>query len=334
MKFLFKLLVFSIVILGVAYFYVSKSYKGETPVRIYVPANADKAALRDTLTERLGTEYGLKVYFTWLAMQGEIDKTHGSYVVEPGMSALDIANRMAKGRQTPVKVVLNVARTESDVASAIASNLEATPDDIINAIDSVLAQRTDYPSAATYPAAILPDTYEFYWTDTPGHVVDVLVGYTDKFWNDSRMAQLRALGLTAVEATTLASIVEEESNKTDEQPVIARLYLNRLMKGMPLQADPTVKFAVGDFSLRRITANHLNVNSPYNTYKFKGLPPGPIRVPQKSTIDAVLNSPSNTYLYMCAKDDFSGYHNFAVDYETHLQNAKKYAEALDRRGIN
>ncbi|MDE7125694.1 MAG: endolytic transglycosylase MltG, partial [Muribaculaceae bacterium] len=172
-----------------------------------------------------------------------------------------------------------------------------------------------------------------YWTASPAAIVENLVDVRDRFWNDSRSAKARAIGLTPAQVATVASIVEEETAKADERPLVARLYLNRLEKGMPLQADPTVKFSLGEFGLRRITGAHLKVESPYNTYKYKGLPPGPIRIADRSAIDDVLDAPRHNYIYMCAKEDFSGYHNFATDYASHANNARRYRQALDRRGI-
>ncbi len=160
-----------------------------------------------------------------------------------------------------------------------------------------------------------------------------LLDYRNRFWSKERRSKAASLGLTPSQVATIASIVEEETAKADEKPKVARLYLNRLKKGIKLQADPTVKFATGDFTLRRITGKHLAIESPYNTYKVNGLPPGPIRIPAAATIDAVLNAPKHDYIYMCAKEDFSGYHNFASDYATHMANARRYQAELNRRGI-
>ena len=179
----------------------------------------------------------------------------------------------------------------------------------------------------------MPDTYEFYWTATPVTLVNRLLDERDKYWDDSRRAKAAALGMTPAEVHTLASIVASESNKTDEWGKIARLYLNRISKNMPLQADPTVVFALGDFSIRRVTGTHLKVDSPYNTYTHRGLPPGPIRMVERAQLDAVLDAPAHDYLYMCAKPDFSGYHNFAKDYQRHRLNAALYYRALEARGL-
>lgn len=309
-----------------------RAFDNEVAVRVNIPRDATTASVRDSMTNSLGDSYGQLVYNLW-KLAGDPSTSHGSYLIEPGTTALSAARQVASGRETPVKVTINNVRTLSDLTKRIAAKLEATPDEISKALADKLADHPQFDGTATYPAAVLPDTYEFYWSDSAEHVVDKLVAERDKFWTRERLDKAAKLGLTPVEVATIASIVEEESNKKDERPTIARLYMNRVNQGMKLQADPTVKFATGNFGLRRITGTHLKIDSPYNTYKNTGLPPGPIRVPQKETIDAVLNAPPNSYLYMCAKEDFSGYHNFASDYKTHQANAKKYQAALNRRGI-
>jgi UPF0755 protein len=179
----------------------------------------------------------------------------------------------------------------------------------------------------------IPDTYEFFW-DTPADQFISKIGKAYRnFWNADRKARAAQIQLSPARVSILASIVQQESNKPDEWPVIAGVYMNRLSRGMKLQADPTVKFAVGDFALRRIRGNHLLVESPYNTYKYEGLPPGPIYMASKRCMDAVLNFQKHNYLYFCARADNSGYHSFAVNFEQHLQNARQYQRNLNKRGI-
>ena len=171
------------------------------------------------------------------------------------------------------------------------------------------------------------------FTGTPESFLQKMKREYRIYWEGKREQQAKRWGLTPVEVATLASIVEEETNKRDEMGKVAGLYMNRLRKGMPLQADPTVKFAHGDFSLKRILNVHLTIESPYNTYRVTGLPPGPIRIPSKQAINAVLTHTPNGYFYMCAKEDFSGYHNFAVTLAEHQRNAIRYQQALNRLGI-
>lgn len=312
---------------------IMRTFDSEMAVRVNIPRDATSQSVSDSLTSALGDGYGKLVYRLWQVAAGDPATSHGSYLIEPGTAAYSAARTIAGGKQTPVKVTINNVRTLKDLTKRIAAKLEATPAEIESALTEALAKHPQFKGKETFPAAVLPDTYEFYWTDTARHVVDKLVAERDKFWNKDRLAKADKLGLSPVEVATIASIVEEESNKKDERPIIARLYMNRVKEGMKLQADPTVKFATGNFALRRITGKHLKTDSPYNTYRNTGLPPGPIRVPEKATIDAVLNAPQNSYLYMCAKEDFSGYHNFASDYVTHRRNAKRYQAALNRRGI-
>lgn len=298
---------------------------------IFIPDHSSVAAVKDSLKSNLGSAMGSRVYLVWRLFGGTPERTHGAYLAKSGQTALRLGHNLATGRQTPVRVTFNGTRTFPQLAEKIASQLEFSADSFFGACMSVLTE--EGYTAETFPAAIIPDTYEFYWSASPENVVKRLLDYRNRFWTDSRKEKLARLGLTQTQAATLASIIEEETAKRDERPKVARLYLNRLEKGMRLQADPTVKFAVGDFAIRRIKGEHLRVKSPYNTYTNPGLPPGPIRIPSPDAIDDVLNAPEHTYLYMCAKEDFSGYHNFARDYATHLANAARYQAELNRRNI-
>ncbi len=318
--------------LGVIWMLATKKYDRQESVRIYIPRGATTTAVVDTLVTRLGDGFGHRVARLWGLQGGSPKVAEGSYVVDPGARAIDISRRLLHGRQTPVRLTFNNIRTFDQLAARLASRMEFTDDEFAAACDSVLpAMGFGRPG---YVAAFIPDTYEFYWNAPAVVVVSRLADFRNRFWTDERRSQASSLGLTPVEVATVASIVEEETAKADERPMVARLYLNRIARRMPLQADPTVKFAVGDFSLRRITGKHLRTPSPYNTYLNPGLPPGPIRVPERATLEAVLSAPAHGYIYMCAKEDFSGRHNFAADYATHLSNARRYQQALDRRNIH
>lgn len=300
-------------------------------VRVEIPSGCSKADVGEILTGALGRDYGSKVYLLWNLKDGSPARAHGSYRVEAGTRVITLAKAIYNGHQSPLKLTFNNVRTMGELARRVGEVMEFDSAAFEQACDSLLpAMGFDRPS---YPAAFLPDTYEFYWTASPKKVVSTLADTRNRFWDDQRRAKASKLGLTPVQVATVATIVEEETNKADERPKVARLYLNRLDRKMPLQADPTVKFAVGDFSLRRITGAHLAVESPYNTYKAPGLPPGPIRIAERSAIDAVLDAPMHDYLYMCAKPDFSGYHDFAADYNRHRINAARYHRALNKRGI-
>ena len=299
---------------------------------IYIPKDISQAAVKDSMKSSLGSSMGTRVYVIWKLMGGNSERSQGAYKVSPGQSALGISRRIAHGRQTPVEVRFNGTRTMKQLSERIASQLQCTPQEFMEACEDVLPDSGF--TRQNFPAAFLPDSYEFYWSASPHNIVKRLLDYRNRFWNKERRAKAAALGLSPAKVATVASIVEEETAKADEKPKVARLYLNRLRKGMKLQADPTVKFATGDFKLRRILGKHLAIESPYNTYKHTGLPPGPIRVPASATIDAVLNAPEHNYIYMCAKEDFSGYHNFASDYQTHIANARRYQAELNRRGIH
>ena len=257
----------------------------------------------------------------------------GNYAIRPGDSMRDICLRLLSGNQTPVKLVLPSVRTLDRLAGAVSKQIMIDSAAVMGLLTDVRFLDSLGYTSETIPCLFIPNTYEVYWTMSPKQFVTRMVKERNAFWTPARTAKAKALGLTPNEVITLASIVDEETVKNDEKPMVAKLYLNRLKRGMLLQADPTVKFALGEFELRRILYVHLQTNSPYNTYKHAGLPPGPIRIPTISAIESVLNPANHSYLYMCAKEDFSGYHNFATTLTQHNVNARRYQQALNRRGI-
>lgn len=259
----------------------------------------------------------------------------GKYRLRDGMSLLELANVLRGGYgEEEVRITFHLVRTLPELAGRVARHIE--PDSAALAaylLNSDVHRQYGF-DAHTFKAMFLPDTYFSEWDiDAPTFVQRMAREY-EKFWNDERRSKAAALGLSPVQVATLASIVQaEQSVHTDEQPVIARLYLNRLERGMKLQSDPTVVYATGDFSINRVLTKHLAVESAYNTYLYEGLPPGPINVPSKGAIDAVLNPDQNSYLFMCAKADLSGRHAFAASYDAHARNAVAFRKALDQRKI-
>ena len=256
----------------------------------------------------------------------------GRYAIEPGMRTYEVLQRLKNGHQAPVMLTIPEVRTMEQLASRLSRKLMADSSEIaFLLVGDTLA-----------PCLFVPDTYEVYWNVPADALIERMKREHDAFWDKSpygnggsstRRELAAGRGLTPDEVCILASIIDEETANNAEKPAIAGMYLNRLHKGMPLQADPTVKFALRDFTLRRILHKHLETESPYNTYKHAGLPPGPIKIASKQGIDAVLLAQDNDYLYMCAKEDFSGSHNFAVTYAEHQRNAARYVNALNQRGI-
>ena len=257
----------------------------------------------------------------------------GRYHVLPEMSCLQLYRLLRNGTQEPMNLVVPPARTMDRLASVLSQSLMVDSAEIAQALtDSSYCETHGY-TTATIPALFIPNTYEVYWDIPVDRLVERMEKENNRFWTADRKAKAEAIGLTHEQVATLASIVDEETANDAEKPMIAGLYLNRLRIGMKLQADPTVKFAVGDFTLRRILGKHLLVESPYNTYRVEGLPPGPIRIPSIVGLDAVLNPAEHNFLYMCAKEDFSGAHNYARTLSEHYQNARRYVRALNERGI-
>ena len=257
----------------------------------------------------------------------------GRYAIHPGEGALMVFRHLKNGQQTPVSLTIPEVRTIDRLAGALAHKLMLDSADVaIHLSDSAYCARWGYDTA-TVAALFVPNTYDIYWNVGLDRLMERMEKENQKFWNDERRGKAEAMGMTPVEVATMASIIDEETANNAEKPMIAGMYYNRLKAGMPLQADPTIKFALKDFALRRIYHKLLYIDSPYNTYRYEGLPPGPIKIASIAGIDAVLNHVEHDYLYMCAKEDFSGTHNFARTYQEHLQNAARYTKALNERGI-
>ena len=246
---------------------------------------------------------------------------------------LELVSLLQEGKDTPLQLTPPSIRQNAELVDFLAQHLWLKADSLRTLIaDSALMAHYGTTSQAFY-AEVIREPHTLRWATSGRELLDSIHAHYQRFWQGKRTSEAARLGLSPLEVTTLASIVESESSKRDEYRRIAGLYLNRLRKEMRLQSDPTVKYAVGNFDLKRIRSEHLSVNSPYNTYKVKGLPPTPIILPRTSTIDSVLAAETHDYIYMCAKEDFSGYHNFAATFAQHQQNAKRYQQALNDRGI-
>lgn len=307
--------------------------RDHTKASLFIPTGSDYEGLKANLYEN-----GFIINhatFEWLAEKKNLpNHIHpGKYTIKRGMSNDDLINLLRSGSQTPVNLVINNYRTKQDFAGKVSMEIEPDSAEIITMLDD-----PDYLSEFGFDpenamTMIIPNTYQVYWNITARQLFDRLHNEYIKFWNESRRQKADNLGLKPVEVSILASIVEKETNKDDEKPDIAGVYLNRLNDGWLLQADPTLVYAIGDFSINRVLNIHKAYDSPYNTYKYAGLPPGPICIPSIASIDAVLNRKNHKYLFFCAKDDFSGYHVFATSLQQHGINAEKYRRALDGRNI-
>lgn len=257
----------------------------------------------------------------------------GHYTIQPQETMIEVYRKLRNGLQTPVNITIPQSRTMDMLAGYLSRRLMLDSAQVAGAFrDTSYCARLGY-TPQTLPALFVPNTYQMWWNISLDKFMERMKKENAEFWNAERMAKAAELGLSREEVVTLASIVAEETAYVPEMPKVAGMYIRRLQIGMPLQADPTVKFALGDFSLRRIYHAHLQVESPYNTYINRGLPPGPIRIPSIKAVDAVLNQEQHGYLYMCAKEDFSGSHNFAKTYSEHQANARRYSRALNSRGI-
>jgi UPF0755 protein len=249
------------------------------------------------------------------------------------MSLVGLVRMLKNGQQTPVSFVITRLRTKETLASRVGNAFECDSLQMISFLNSADSLREYGLDTNTVMAAAMPYTYKIKWNTTPGRIFREFHTAYKTFWTEDRKQKAQNLGLSPLQVSTLASIIDEETNAKTDKPNVASVYLNRMAKGMPLQADPTVKFAMRNFGLKRILKGHLQTNSPYNTYINKGLPPGPICTPDIETIDAVLDSPKTDYIYFVASSAFDGTHIFTTNYNDHLKYARIYQQELNKRNI-
>ena len=270
------------------------------------------------------------VAFSFVAKLMDYDKSvkPGRYLLKSNMTNVEAIRMLRSGLQQPINLTFNNIRLREEIAPKLVKNINVTEDEFNAALDAFVNSGKSEFNDETIISMFIPNTYEVYYSTSAGQLIDRMYNEYKKFWNEERKEKAKVLNLTPLEVSTLASIVQAESIKSEEGPIIAGLYINRMRNGIPLQADPTLVFAAKDFTLIRVLNEHKEIDSPYNTYKYRGLPPGPINMPHINSIDAVLNYEKHNYLYMCAKEDFSGHHNFAATLAEHSRNAKKYQTAL------
>ncbi len=340
----FKILLFAILIIGIfsgilAYNYYGKVFRENVVVKdknkyLYISKNAKFEHVIDSLKKH---KFITNVEeFIWVAkLKNYPQKVKGGkYLLENGMTNNSLVNLLRSGRQVTVNVTFNNIRTKEDFAKRISKQIEASFDEIMYLLNNKEFTESLGFTKETVLCMFLPNTYEFYWSTDAETFIKRMHAEYKSFWTEERLKKAENINLTPIKVSVLASIVQAEQGRfNEEKPTIAGLYINRLNQGMALQSDPTLVFALGDFSIKRVLNSHKEVNSPYNTYLYAGLPPGPINLPELSSIDAVLNYEKHEYLYMCAKDDFSGYHYFAKTASQHYVYAQRYHAALNDQKI-
>lgn len=300
---------------------------------VFIPTGSDFEDVKSVLYSQ-----GIIIHrksFEWVANKKNYPSLvkPGHYLIRKGMSNDELVNLLRAGKQTPVHVIFNNIRGKEQLAQRIGRQLEADSAKIMALLnDTVYISRLGF-SEQTILTMFIPNTYEFYWNTNAGQFFERMYSEYKRFWNDEKKARAEEIGLSVPEIVTLASIVEKETAKNEEKDDIAGVYINRLKRGWRLQADPTLIYAHGDFSIKRVLNRHKDIDSPYNTYLYRGLPPGPICIPSIASIEAVLNYASHDYMYFCARDDMSGYHVFAKTSGQHGINARKYQDALDQLNI-
>lgn len=312
---------------------VFKPIKLDQTAFVYIYPTTDYAELSEQIKEKV--ELPSEKMFDMISKRMNYPQSvkTGRYAIKDGMTVPEIIRTLRAGNQSPTKLTFNNMRTREDLSGRISEQLMLDSLSLLSALKDTSSIQTLGFDTNTVAAMFIPNTYEVYWDTSVKKFLERMQKEYNTFWNESRKEKAKKVGLKPIEVSILASIVEEEATYTDEYAIVAGLYLNRLKRGQRLEADPTVKFAIGDFTLRRILYKHLEVESPYNTYKNDGLPPGPIRIPSIRGIDATLSPADHKYLFMVAKDDLSGRHSFSTTHAEHVRKARKYQQALNERRI-
>lgn len=328
-------LVFSILLISFGYYgyqicYTPNILVDKNARPLIIPRGATFKDVQTMLDKGRYVEDLLSFSFLSKLMDYDEQVKPGRYLLKPNLSNVEVIRILRAGIQAPVNVTFNNVRLVKDLSEKITRNLNMKPEEFEAALIKFAMNNPYGFNKDNVLCMFIPNTYEVYFNVSPEELIDRMHTEYERFWDEERRKKATETGLTPIEVSILASIVQAESVLKDEAPVIAGLYINRLKKDIPLQADPTLVFAVGDFSLKRVLNEHKEIDSPYNTYRYRGLPPGPVNMPEIYAIDAVLGYTKSNYLYMCAREDFSGRHNFTHSYREHMNNAVRYQRALTR----
>lgn len=331
---LILIVIVTVVVMGYLVF-VTPNVNTTRNIYIKIPTGSSYQDVLNILHEKqaLRNEWSFKLIASLKKYDTHVNP--GYYVLNKGMNNRQIVNMLRAGLQTPVKLVIYNIRTKEEFAGLVGRTLEMDSAEVILLLnDDKFCKSMMEADTSTILTRFIVDNYEFYWNISADKFFDKLKNAYKAYWNDERRAKASAINLTPQSATILASIVEKEVIRDKELPTVAGVYLNRLKINMPLQADPTLVFALRDFDARRVTSYHKDFDTPYNTYKYTGLPPGPICMPRKKSIDAVLNYEDHKYLYFCANPDMSGYSLFSVTYEEQMKVAAQYRQKLNKMNIH
>ncbi len=329
------LIIISVIVVSIFFksLYSLRIHTEKDDIVLYIPTGARYSQVMNSLNSKV-TITDPKL-FDWIAKKKNYPDhiKPGKYIIQNNISYINLINLLRSGRQTPVKITFSLIRTLNELSGKVGGQIEADSAELMSFLSDPENYRNDGFTRENVISVFIPNTYKFLWNTGAEGFYRRMVQEYKIFWNDQRLAKAREKGLNPIEVAILASIIDDEVAKPDEKPRIAGVYLNRLKRGIPLQACPTIKFALNDFTISRILYKYLQVESPYNTYKYKGFPPGPIGCPSVEGIDAVLNAEAHDYIFFAAKADFSGYHNFSRTLAEHNRYAATYQKELNKRKI-